>query len=97
MVISFIMAGRDTTSAAMTWLFWSLSRHPNSEKDVVKEVVTTLGNNGQKSLDYEALKDLPLFKACLSDGLVLEALPHPRNAPKRKRQNCRKRQKAGSE
>ncbi|TKY63448.1 fatty acid omega-hydroxylase [Spatholobus suberectus] len=27
MVISMIMAGRDTTSEAMTWLFWLLSKH----------------------------------------------------------------------
>ncbi|KAJ0938584.1 putative cytochrome P450 [Helianthus annuus] len=36
MVISFLMAGRDTTSAAMTWLFWLLTRHPSIEKDVFK-------------------------------------------------------------
>ncbi|XP_010250749.1 PREDICTED: cytochrome P450 94B3-like [Nelumbo nucifera] len=71
MVISFIMAGRDTTSAAMTWLFWSLSRHPNTEKEVVKEVVTALGNDEPKSLDYEALKDLPLLKACLCESMRL--------------------------
>ncbi|CAN1267834.1 Cytochrome P450 94B3 [Linum perenne] len=38
MVISFIMAGRDTTSAAMTWLFWLLSKHANVEEGVVEEV-----------------------------------------------------------
>ncbi|KAI3978044.1 hypothetical protein MKX01_032421 [Papaver californicum] len=37
MVISFIMEGRDTTSAAMTWLFWALSLFPNVEADLVKE------------------------------------------------------------
>nr|DAD45195.1 TPA_asm: hypothetical protein HUJ06_003425 [Nelumbo nucifera] len=71
MVISFIMAGRDTTSTAVTWLFWSLCRHPNTEKDVVKEVVITLGNDEQKSLDYEPLKDLPLLKACLCESMRL--------------------------
>ncbi|XP_019051808.1 PREDICTED: 1,25-dihydroxyvitamin D(3) 24-hydroxylase, mitochondrial-like [Nelumbo nucifera] len=65
------MAGRDTTSAAMTWLFSSLSRHPNTEKDVVKEVVTALGNDERKLLDYEALKNLSLLKACLYESMRL--------------------------
>ncbi|KAF2302641.1 hypothetical protein GH714_000550 [Hevea brasiliensis] len=42
MVISFIMAGRDTTSAAMTWLFWLLSKHQSSEEMIVDEVETLL-------------------------------------------------------
>ncbi|KAM1209512.1 hypothetical protein FF1_015198 [Malus domestica] len=38
MVISFILAGRDTTSAAMTWIFWLLSKHPDITHKIVNEV-----------------------------------------------------------
>ncbi|MBA0761763.1 hypothetical protein Gotri_024358 [Gossypium trilobum] len=52
MMISFIMAGRDTTSSALTWLFWLLSKHPNAEKMMVKEVKSMVGND-EKRLDFQ--------------------------------------------
>ncbi|XP_059645133.1 cytochrome P450 94B3 [Cornus florida] len=69
MVISFIMAGRDTTSAAMTWLFWLLSRNSNVEKEIVEEVM--LVDNGTKPLDYDGLKDMKYMKACLCESMRL--------------------------
>ncbi|KAG2561918.1 cytochrome P450 94B3-like [Panicum virgatum] len=38
MVISFIMAGRDTTSSALTWFFWLLTRHRDVEREVLREI-----------------------------------------------------------
>ncbi|TKW28187.1 hypothetical protein SEVIR_3G323300v4 [Setaria viridis] len=38
MVISFIMAGRDTTSAALTWFFWLMTRHRDVEREVLGEI-----------------------------------------------------------
>ncbi|KAK3120052.1 hypothetical protein QOZ80_9AG0680670 [Eleusine coracana subsp. coracana] len=38
MVISFIMAGRDTTSSALTWFFWLLTRHRDVEQQVLDEI-----------------------------------------------------------
>ncbi|KAK9107948.1 hypothetical protein Syun_023959 [Stephania yunnanensis] len=38
MVISFILAGRDTTSAALTWFFWLVSRNPRVEAEILKEI-----------------------------------------------------------
>lgn len=68
MVISFIMAGRDTTSAAMTWLFWLLSCHPNTEKQVVNEIKVL---EEQGMLNYESLKELKMLKACLCESMRL--------------------------
>lgn len=70
MVISFIMAGRDTTSAAMTWLFWLLSRYQNAEEMIVKEVNSLL-NNGTKTIDFEVLKNMDFLKACLCESMRL--------------------------
>ncbi|KAJ6965495.1 cytochrome P450 94B3 [Populus alba x Populus x berolinensis] len=67
MVISFIMAGRDTTSAAMTWLFWLLSCHPDIEKEVVNETRLVM----ERMLDYDSLKELNLLKACLCESMRL--------------------------
>lgn len=69
MVISFIMAGRDTTSAAMTWLFWSLSCHPDVEQQVVKEINDIVRE--RRRLDYESLKELKMLKACLCESMRL--------------------------
>ena len=37
-VISFLIAGRDTTAAALTCYFWLLSQHPEVQSKVVKEI-----------------------------------------------------------
>ncbi|XP_062105455.1 cytochrome P450 94B3 [Humulus lupulus] len=68
MVINFIMAGRDTTSAAMTWLFWSLSCHPDAEKQVVKEIKIS---DKETKLDYRSLKKLKMLKACICESMRL--------------------------
>ncbi|XVF54679.1 hypothetical protein PTKIN_Ptkin05aG0200200 [Pterospermum kingtungense] len=69
-VISFIMAGRDTTSSAMTWLFWLLSEHPNAEIMVVEEAESML-KNGEKGLGFEVLKEMNYVKACLCESMRL--------------------------
>jgi len=78
MVISFIMAGRDTTSAAMTWLLWLLSKNPSQEELIVKGVREVFGgkNNDDefelmRSFDYEGLKDMKYLKACLCESMRL--------------------------
>ncbi|KAL2515116.1 Cytochrome [Forsythia ovata] len=68
MVISFLMAGRDTTSAALTWLFWLLSGHPDIEKHVVDEAFSI---NGEKSLNFDDLKEMKYIKACLCESMRL--------------------------
>ncbi|XP_022738199.1 cytochrome P450 94B3-like [Durio zibethinus] len=70
MVISFIMAGRDTMSSALTWLFWLLSKHQNAEQMMVKEIESMLGN-GEKGLDFEVLKEMNCVKACLCESMRL--------------------------
>lgn len=65
MAISFIMAGRDTTSAAMTWLFWLLSHHPNIENQLVEEIDL----ESEKKLNYQSLKELKFLKACLCETM----------------------------
>lgn len=36
-VSNFIIAGRDTSAAGLTWLFWLLSQHPEVEEKIVQE------------------------------------------------------------
>ncbi|XP_044465371.1 cytochrome P450 94B3-like [Mangifera indica] len=67
LTISLILAGRDTTSAAMTWLFWLISCNPEIEQQLIQETKFTKG----KTLDYESLKELKLLKACLCESMRL--------------------------
>ncbi|KAF8035532.1 hypothetical protein BT93_C1533 [Corymbia citriodora subsp. variegata] len=69
LMISFIMAGRDTTSSAMTWLFWLLSRHPSMKEELVREVELVVKRSN--TLDYESLKELKLLNACLLESMRL--------------------------
>ncbi|XP_047939537.1 cytochrome P450 94B3-like [Salvia hispanica] len=65
MVISFLMAGRDTTSAALTWLFWLLTNHRDFEQRAVEEV--KIGTD----LGYNDLKEMNFIKACLCETMRL--------------------------
>ncbi|KAK3218024.1 hypothetical protein Dsin_011994 [Dipteronia sinensis] len=48
-IISFILAGRDTTSSALSWFFWLLSSRPDVERNILKELETIRKQNGKKS------------------------------------------------
>ena len=78
MVISFIMAGRDTTAAAMTWLLWLLSNNPSKEESIVKGLREVFGGKVNEDdfefirfFDYEDLKNMDYLKACLCESMRL--------------------------
>ncbi|KAI3512819.1 hypothetical protein L1887_20139 [Cichorium endivia] len=75
MVISFLMAGRDTTSSAMTWLLWLLTRHPNVKENVLEEVTSITKDHDQsndsQSFNFEDLKKMDYLKACLCESMRL--------------------------
>ncbi|CAI9777262.1 unnamed protein product [Fraxinus pennsylvanica] len=68
-LISFIMAGRDTTSAAMTWLFFLFSCHSDVEQEVLKELGFVVDNDNEKLSQYENLKELRFLKACICESM----------------------------
>ena len=65
-VISFLMAGRDTTSAALTWYFWLLSQNPEVQSKVVKEI-----KEHSEVPAYEEVKDLVYVHASLCECMRL--------------------------
>lgn len=74
MVISFLMAGRDTTSAALTWFFWLLSKHESVHQKVVKELTNLLEKIDEKNslnLNVNALKKMNYMTACLCESMRL--------------------------
>ncbi|XP_047326130.1 cytochrome P450 94B3-like [Impatiens glandulifera] len=67
MAISFVMAGRDTTSSAMTWLFWLLSNHPKAVNEIVREAEQFM----EMSSHYDGLKEMKFLEACLCESMRL--------------------------
>ncbi|RWR87068.1 cytochrome P450 94B3-like protein [Cinnamomum micranthum f. kanehirae] len=71
MVISFVMAGRDTTSAALTWLLWLLSCYQEIEKEVVNEVAKAASMDAGGRFNYNNLKEMSVLEACLCESMRL--------------------------
>ncbi|XP_059302911.1 cytochrome P450 94B3-like [Lycium ferocissimum] len=69
MVISFLMAGRDTTSSALTWLLWLTTNHHNVKNEMINEITSI--NNGDKALEFDDLKDMKYLQACLNESMRL--------------------------
>jgi fatty acid omega-hydroxylase len=77
--LSFILAGRDTSSVALSWFFWLVSTHPTIEKRILTELCsvlyTTRGEDKSlwlaSSLAFEELDQLVYLKAALSETLRL--------------------------
>ncbi|KAL9373542.1 hypothetical protein Peur_033162 [Populus x canadensis] len=73
-VISFILAGRDTTSSALSWLFWLLSLNPDVEGNILKELETIRSSNGKNLGDtysFEEFRDMHYLQAAISETLRL--------------------------
>ncbi|WJX12038.1 hypothetical protein P8452_02578 [Trifolium repens] len=65
-VISFILAGRDTTSAALTWFFWLLSKHSHVENEIVKEIM-----GKSETVSYDEVKNMVYTHAALCETMRL--------------------------
>ncbi|GMI74292.1 cytochrome P450, family 94, subfamily D, polypeptide 2 [Hibiscus trionum] len=65
-VISFVLAGKDSTSTALTWFFWLINGHPRCERLIVDELAELDSN-----FTYDDLKKLNYLHAALSESLRL--------------------------
>ncbi|KAF3772507.1 Cytochrome P450 94B3 [Nymphaea thermarum] len=65
MVINFLLAGRDTISAALTWFFWLLTHHPHVQKTITDEI------SRLQILSFDTLHELKFLKASLCESMRL--------------------------
>ncbi|XP_057785844.1 cytochrome P450 CYP94D108 [Salvia miltiorrhiza] len=73
-VISFILAGRDTTSSALSWLFWLLSSRRDIEVEILKELETIRRQSGKSIGDgysYDELRRMHYLQAAISEAMRL--------------------------
>ncbi|KAL8529628.1 hypothetical protein ACS0TY_006891 [Phlomoides rotata] len=66
-VISFILAGKDTTSAALTWFFWLLSSHPEVETQILMEIE----EKSESVSAYDEVKHMIYTHASLCESMRL--------------------------
>ncbi|XXG41426.1 hypothetical protein AAC387_Pa01g1884 [Persea americana] len=72
-VVSFILAGRDTTSSTLTWFFWLLSSRPDVEKNIREEVkkIRARFQNHDQVFSFEELREMHYLHAAISEALRL--------------------------
>jgi fatty acid omega-hydroxylase len=78
-VLNFILAGRDTSSVALSWFFWLVIQNPRVEEKILIEICTVLtktrGSDTSKwvedPLEFEEVDQLIYLKAALSETLRL--------------------------
>ncbi|KAK7396059.1 hypothetical protein VNO78_16791 [Psophocarpus tetragonolobus] len=71
-VISFILAGRETTSSGLNWFFWILSSRPNVRKRIRDEIERVRSaNGGVGAFGYEELKEMQYLHAAISESMRL--------------------------
>ncbi|KAL1546271.1 cytochrome P450 86A2-like [Salvia divinorum] len=77
--LNFILAGRDTSSVALSWFFWLIILNPRVEHEILREICTVLietrGTDVESWLDetlaFEEVDRLLYLKAALSETLRL--------------------------
>lgn len=76
--ISFILAGRDTSSVALAWFFWLIYNNPQVESKILHEIKEILSNRDLINKDMnriiftvEELKKMVYLQAALSESLRL--------------------------
>ncbi|CAK7337990.1 unnamed protein product [Dovyalis caffra] len=75
--VNFILAGRDTSSVAMSWFFWLLDSHPTVEEKIVSEICKIIGEredlNTKAPIVFrpEEIKKMDYLQAALSEALRL--------------------------
>ncbi|XP_039790299.1 cytochrome P450 86B1-like isoform X2 [Panicum virgatum] len=82
--ISFILAGRDTSSVALAWFFWLLASHPDVESRVLADIARAGGSDatgGGSRMEYlhaaltESMRLYPPVPADFKEALEDDVLP----------------------
>ncbi|KAK6942421.1 Cytochrome P450 [Dillenia turbinata] len=72
--VSFILAGRDTTSSALTWFFWLLSSRPEVKQSIQKELEEIRFHSNKKIGDlcgFDELREMHYLHAAISEAMRL--------------------------
>ncbi|RVX21619.1 Alkane hydroxylase MAH1 [Vitis vinifera] len=85
-ILNFMIAGRDTTSSALTWFFWLVSKNPLVESKIREEIETAIpekeDRKGRHIFKTEGLNKLVYLHAAMCEALRLyPPVPFQHKAP----------------
>lgn len=77
--LNFVLAGRDTSSVALSWFFWNVMQRPDVERKIIREITSVLKETRgpdpkkwvEEPLAFEELERLVYLKAALAETLRL--------------------------
>lgn len=89
-ILNFLIAGKDTTAAALSWFIYALCKHPHVQEKVSQEIKETMGKEENTDisgftdrLSEVALEKMHYLHAALTETLRLyPAVPVVRNYSK---------------
>ncbi|CAM9002550.1 unnamed protein product [Rhodiola kirilowii] len=75
--VNFILAGRDTSSVALSWFFWLIDHNPEVETKIIEEISKVVGQRSEIKIENplvfkpEEVKKMDYLQAALSEALRL--------------------------
>ncbi|KAL3850317.1 hypothetical protein ACJIZ3_012199 [Penstemon smallii] len=70
-VISFLLAGRDTVASALTSFFWILSKNPRVVESIRQESNRVIGSDSQKLPSFNQLREMHYLQAAVHESMRL--------------------------
>uniref|UniRef100_A0A7N0UBQ9 Cytochrome P450 n=1 Tax=Kalanchoe fedtschenkoi TaxID=63787 RepID=A0A7N0UBQ9_KALFE len=70
-VVSFILAGRDSVASALSSFFFLLASHPEVEDAIAKEADSVVGKDQNHLKTFDQIKDLPYLQATVYESMRL--------------------------
>lgn len=77
-ILSFIIAGKDTTASTLSWFFYMICKHPHLQEKILEEVRSAAKLNESSTIDdiaesitKDALDKMQFLHATLSETLRL--------------------------
>ncbi|XP_039830730.1 cytochrome P450 94B1-like [Panicum virgatum] len=73
-VTNLLLAGRDTTSAALTWFFWLVSGRPDVESKIVGEIRRVRGGSPSTTtttFTFDELREMHYIQAAITESMRL--------------------------
>ena len=67
-VTTFLLAGQETTSLALTWTWYLLSQHPHAQRRLEEEIDVVLGG---RPPEYSDLVNLPYLRMVIDEAMRL--------------------------
>ncbi|THU98293.1 cytochrome P450 [Dendrothele bispora CBS 962.96] len=69
--LNIMIAGRDTTAATLSFVIYSLAKHPEVYRTLREEILRMIGSDTKKPLIYEQVKECKYLRAVINETLRL--------------------------